>query len=170
MSDEPRGRGRPTKYNPETHLVIVQALAKRGLTIPQLAETLEVAPGTLNRWMAENEDFREAIKEARQVADDSVEASLFQRATGYSQKAVKIFLPAGASEPVIVPFIERFPPDPTSMIFWLKNRKPKEWRDKQEVEHTGAVQVDLSKIAPEKREALTETLLGIFGSDKADED
>lgn len=147
MSDEPRGRGRPTKYNPETHLVIVEALAKLGLTIPQLAETLDVAPATLNNWMAQYPDFLEAIKEARQFADETVEASLFQRATGYSHEAVKIFMPAGASEPVYAPFIEHLPPDPTSMIFWLKNRKPKEWRDKVELEHSGAV--DMTTLSQE---------------------
>jgi hypothetical protein len=31
--------------------------------------------------------------------------------------------------------------DTTAQIFWLKNRKPKEWRDKQELEHTGELGV-----------------------------
>jgi DNA uptake protein ComE-like DNA-binding protein len=25
------------------------------------------------------------------------------------------------------------------MIFWLKNRRPQEWRDKREIEHSGAI-------------------------------
>lgn len=125
--------GRPTKYNPEIHLVIVQALAKRGLTLPQLAETLDVGAATVSRWMEADEEFREAIKKAREVADENVEASLYQRATGYSHKAVKIFMPAGAEKPVYAPYVEHVPPDPTSIIFWLKNRKPKEWRDKQDL-------------------------------------
>jgi len=137
--------GRPSKYNPETHLIIVQALAKRGLTIVQLAETLDVSPSTMNKWMVEHSEFSEAIKEARDISDDSVEASLFQRATGYSAKAVKVFLPSGSTEPVYAPYIEHYAPDPTSMIFWLKNRKPKEWRDKQEVEHSGGVTIVASK-------------------------
>lgn len=136
-----KNTGRPSKYNPETHLVIAQALAKRGLTIVQLAESLDVAPSTVNKWMVEHPEFSEAIKEARDISDESVEASLFQRATGYSVKAVKVFMPAGASEPVYAPYVEHYPPDPTSMIFWLKNRKPKEWRDKQEVEHSGGVTI-----------------------------
>lgn len=140
--------GRPSKYNPETHLVIVQALAKRGLTLPQLAETLEVAPSTVSKWMVEHPEFSEAIKEAKDIADDMVEASLFQRATGYSAKAVKIFMPAGAKEPTIVPYVENYPPDPTAMIFWLKNRKPKDWRDKQEVEHSGGLSVTIIDDIP----------------------
>ena len=38
--------------------------------------------------------------------------------------------------------------DTTAQIFWLKNRKPAEWRDKQNVEHTGkdgeALKVELA--------------------------
>ena len=61
-----------------------------------------------------------------------MERSLFQRAVGYSHKAVKIFMPQGRDAPVYADFIEHFPPDPTSMIFWLKNRQPDKWRDKRE--------------------------------------
>lgn len=32
-------------------------------------------------------------------------------------------------------------PDTTAQIFWLKNRKPQEWRDKQIVQHDGQVKV-----------------------------
>jgi len=144
MAKDGTERGRPSKYNPETHLIIVQALAKRGLTIVQLAETLDVSPSTVNKWMVDNPDFSEAIKEARDISDESVEASLFQRATGYSVKATKIFMTKDG-EVVHAPFIEHYPPDPTSMIFWLKNRKPKDWRDKQEVEHSGNVTIQATK-------------------------
>lgn len=32
-------------------------------------------------------------------------------------------------------------PDVTAQIFWLKNRKPEVWRDKQSIEHSGGVDV-----------------------------
>ena len=31
------------------------------------------------------------------------------------------------------------PPDTTAMIFWLKNRKKGEWRDRMDHEHSGEV-------------------------------
>ena len=31
--------------------------------------------------------------------------------------------------------LEHVPPDVTAQIFWLKNRKPTEWRDVQQLEH-----------------------------------
>jgi hypothetical protein len=54
---------------------------------------------------------------------------LYQRAVGYSYDAVKIFMPAGAKKPIYAHYVEHVPPDPTSMIFWLKNRDPARWRD-----------------------------------------
>ena len=33
------------------------------------------------------------------------------------------------------PSVKYYPPDSTALIFWLKNRKPKDWRDK--IEHSG---------------------------------
>ncbi|MDD5356326.1 MAG: hypothetical protein PHY56_07320, partial [Candidatus Omnitrophica bacterium] len=36
-------------------------------------------------------------------------------------------------------------PDVTAQIFWLKNRQPDKWRDKQEVEHSE------KKLTPEER-------------------
>ena len=67
--------------------------------------------------------------------------SLYHRAKGYSHPAVKILSVAqGAGQPSEVqevPYTEHYAPDTTAAIFWLKNRQPKKWRDKQEVEHTG---------------------------------
>lgn len=36
------------------------------------------------------------------------------------------------------------PPDTTAAIFWLKNRKPDEWRDRKETELSGGVGVQVS--------------------------
>jgi hypothetical protein len=61
--------------------------------------------------------------------------SLYQRGRGYDYDAVKIFMPAGAKKPVIVPYVEHVPPDTTAGIFWMKNRDPANWRDAWQVEH-----------------------------------
>ena len=45
-------------------------------------------------------------------------------------------MPAGAKKPVYAPYREHVPPDTTAAIFWLKNRKPSEWRDAWQVEHS----------------------------------
>ena len=62
--------------------------------------------------------------------------SLYQRGLGYSYDAVKIFMPAGAKAPIYAPYTEHVPPDPTSAMFWLKNRDSEHWRDVQQLEHS----------------------------------
>jgi hypothetical protein len=56
-------------------------------------------------------------------------------ANGYSCDAVKIFMPAGSKQPVIVHYTEHCPPDVGAAFIWLKNRDPERWRDVQNVEH-----------------------------------
>ncbi len=43
-------------------------------------------------------------------------------------------------------------PDVTAQIFWLKNRKPVEWRDKQQVEHSGEVTNTVIEMTSEERQ------------------
>jgi hypothetical protein len=64
-----------------------------------------------------------------------VERSLYQRANGYNYEAVKVFMPAGSKQPVVVHYTEHCPPDVTAAFIWLKNRDPDRWRDVQNVEH-----------------------------------
>ena len=57
-----------------------------------------------------------------------VERSLYERANGYSYDAVKIFMPAGAKQPIVVHYTEHCPPDVGAAFIWLKNRDPQHWR------------------------------------------
>ena len=129
-------RGRPTKFRPE-FIEAAAAMCADGAIDIELAQAFSVNISTITRWATAHPEFRAALKVAKKPADERVERSLYSRAMGYSFEAVKIFMPAGADKPVYAPYIEHVPPDPTSMIFWLKNRKPEAWRDKQEVDHTG---------------------------------
>jgi hypothetical protein len=86
--------------------------------------------------------FFESLKKAKQESDQRVVNSLYHKAVGYEQDAVKIFQFQG--EPVIVPYKEIIAPDTTAQIFWLKNRQPQQWRDKQEVEHSGKIKAEVS--------------------------
>jgi len=124
--------GRPTDYKPD---MAVQAakLCKLGATTADLADFFECTTRSIDRWAAKHEEFGLALKAGKAVADERVERSLFHRAVGYSYDAVKIFQYQGAV--VEAPYREHIPPDTTAAIFWLKNRKPAEWREKSEHEH-----------------------------------
>ncbi len=128
--------GRPTKYLPEYDEQAAK-LCALGATDQEIADFFEVDVRSIYRWKAEHDSFCQAIKIAKQAADERVERSLFQRAIGYEQDEVKIFMPANAEAPVYAPFRAKIQPDTTAAIFWLKNRKPAEWRDKQETVLSG---------------------------------
>lgn len=133
--------GRPSKYKPE---FVKQAskLCALGATDAQVADFFEVSVSTISLWKVEHAEFSEALKVAKEEADKRVEHSLYQRAMGYEHDEVDIRVVAGAL--TITPVRKHYPPDTTACIFWLKNRKPAEWRDKVEHEHSGKMSVTLS--------------------------
>ena len=133
---------RPTKYD-ETYPEQARKLCELGATDDQIADFFNVAPSTLYLRKHQHPLFSEAIKAGKELADERVTRSLYQRAVGYEFDAVKVFMPAGADEPVYAPYRERQHPDTTAAIFWLKNRRPAEWRDKHDhaLEHSGQVGV-----------------------------
>lgn len=108
-------------------------LAELGATDIEIADFLQIDVATLNRWKASNADFCASIKAGKDVADERVARSLYHKAVGYSYDAVKIMQADGA--PLIVPYREHVPPSDTAAIFWLKNRRKDEWRDR--VTHEG---------------------------------
>ncbi|MDQ0571489.1 hypothetical protein QFZ42_003323 [Variovorax paradoxus] len=126
---------RPTKFK-EEFIAQAEKLCKLGATDMEVADFLEIEVRTLYRWKAEHEAFCQALKAGKDVADDRVERSLFARANGYEHDEVDIRVVANAI--VQTPTRKYYPPDTTAAIFWLKNRKPKEWRETKAVELTGA--------------------------------
>lgn len=128
--------GRPTDYR-DAYVEGARKLARLGATDAEIADFFDVNTATIYRWKIAHEEFCEALKAGKAEADARVERSLYHRAVGYRQEQVKIFMPAGADAPVYAPFTEIIPPDTTAAIFWLKNRKPDEWRDKREITGEG---------------------------------
>lgn len=132
--------GRPSKYRLE---MVDQArkLSQLGATDRDLADFFSVAISTIALWKVEHAEFSDALKLGKDAADARVERSLYQKAIGYSHEAVKIFADPKTGAEQVVPYVEHYAPDTTAAIFWLKNRKPQEWRDRQEL--TGADGKDL---------------------------
>ncbi|MFD0965279.1 helix-turn-helix domain-containing protein [Seminibacterium arietis] len=106
-----------------------------------------VDEATINRWKLEHSDFYESIKKGKMLADANVAERLYKRALGYEAPDVDIRVIN--NQIVETSLIKHYPPDPTSAIFWLKNRQPEKWRDKQVQEISGvdggAVQVAVKK-------------------------
>lgn len=128
---------RPPKYQPEFSEQ-ARKLCLLGATDQEIADFFEVDVRTVYRWKGDHDEFCQALKAGKDEADNRVERSLYQQAIGYEQDEVKIFMPAQAEAPVYAPFRAKVAPNVTAAIFWLKNRRRGEWRDKVETELTGA--------------------------------
>lgn len=127
--------GRPTDYR-EEYNELAYEYCLLGHTDAELAKAFEVDETTINNWKLRYPEFFESIKRGKEIADSKVAASLYHRALGYSHPDVEIKVVSDGqglgSSIEKVDVIKHYPPDPTSAIFWLKNRQPKKWRDKQE--------------------------------------
>lgn len=140
-------------------LPVVRSMAKLGAVDVEIAEALQVSLKVLDLWARQHKEFLRALKPPKEVANRRAEQSLYKRANGYSYDSVELFLvpyeeeipqgtnPDGSTKPPIItrskrvirePVVKHVPPDPTSLIFWLKNRKRDHWRDYKAVEHSTA--------------------------------
>jgi hypothetical protein len=135
--------GRPTKYEPRFNEMAKKA-SSLGATDLDLAELFGVVESTIYLWKAEKPDFSEAIKEGKALIDDMVEKSLLNRALGLTVKETKVFCYEGA---IIKEDVDKyFPPDVAAQKHWLNNRRPKDWRDKREVDFTSPLSIVMNEL------------------------
>ena len=123
--------GRPSKFKPE-FAEQAQKLCELGATDEDLADFFSVSIRTIANWKTEHEEFLQALKGGKDRADERVERSLYQRAVGYTFDAIHFSSFQG--KVTATPYREHTAPDVTAQIFWLKNRRPDLWRDKQEID------------------------------------
>lgn len=130
----PAPPGRPSKFK-EEFADQARKFCLLGATDAQLAEFFGVCEATINNWKLEHPEFLESIKRGKLQADADVADRLYQRAMGFEHDDVHVSNHQGMI--TLTPIRKIHAPDTTAAIFWLKNRQSKNWRDKQEVEHSG---------------------------------
>ena len=120
-------------------LLLLEAWSRDGLTNEQIAKNIGINVKTLYDWKNKESNISNALKKGKEVVDIEVENALLKKALGYTimlrkQKVTKDGDVVDIEEEVHIP------PDTTAQIFWLKNRKKAQWRDKVEVEKMGTIQ------------------------------
>ena len=123
------------KYKPE-YAAIAEKATRIGFTIQELADLFNVDASSVGRWILKYPEFANAVRLGRGPADDRIERNLFMRACGYSYIAEKPMNVGGKVE--IAQYKEHVKPDIVAQIFWLKNRRPENWRDVSQHEHGAA--------------------------------
>ena len=131
-------------------LTLLESWARDGLTDEQIAHNMGIKRQTIYDWKKKYSDISDALKKGKEVIDIQVENALLKRALGYQYDEVTkesdTVLDPDTGRPVKVMVetkrvTKEVQPDTTAQIFWLKNRRPDKWRDKQEVGHSGSVEV-----------------------------
>ena len=120
-------------------LVLIEGWARDGLTNEQIAENLGIGKTTFYKMIKEHSELSEHLKKGKEVIDYEVENALLKRALGYKyeektyesiyNKELDMY-----TEKLTKRITKQVAPDTTALIFWLKNRKPKQWRDKVDIE------------------------------------
>ncbi|WP_421995869.1 hypothetical protein [Reyranella sp.] len=118
--------GRPTLYEPalcdQAHNYCLL-----GATNDDLAAFFDVAPCTIDRWIARHPDFGDAVRRGRVVADARVARSLFERAVGYDRTFERSVVIGGELKPVTSTV--HYPANVQACVFWLRNRRRRSWSD-----------------------------------------
>ena len=130
-----------TEWITEEGLLKIEGWARDGLTDKQIAENIGVAYSTFRDWIKRFPTLSAPLKRGKEVIDRQVENALLKRALGYEYvETTKELTDLGLT--VTKQVTKQVAPDTTAQIFWLKNRKPQEWRDKKETEVTGNLNVN----------------------------
>jgi len=134
VKEVPQKMGRPSVFR-EEFLEIAFSMAQSGSTDFEIATELGIGVSTLYSLQQRHPEFREALRMGKDTCDDRIERTLYHRAAGYSYPSVKILQDKG--QPVLVPYTEHVPPDVGAAKMWLTNRRGQDWRDRQDIAHSG---------------------------------
>lgn len=126
-------------------LTRITGWARDGLTDEQIAQKMGIGTRTLYDWKEKYPQILQAIKESKELVDRLVENALLKRALGYEYEEITEELTKTEDGTLAMRETKRVrkqvAPDTTAQIFWLKNRKPDDWRDKPEPTQDQALQV-----------------------------
>ena len=134
-------KGKFAEWLTEDGLLRVEGWARDGLTDEQIARNMGIRQSTFYEWQNRFPEISDALKRGKAPVDVEVENALLKSALGfeYEETITEIEeLPGGKQKKQIRKVKKYAPPNSTAQIFWLKNRRPDRWRDKQEF--TGTVE------------------------------
>lgn len=163
-----RGESVAAKYDQwltEEGLLRIQGWARDGLTQKDIAKNCRISDYTLRQWRDKFPEIAEALRVGKDAADRVVENALYRSACGYTEtirkpmriKTIEYDPETGkkvreVEKVVAVEEQIHFPAQVTAQIFWLKNRKLKEWRNMDTREQEARIKVLESKAGSSAEE------------------
>jgi len=131
-------KGKYQEWLTKEGLLKLEGWARDGLTDEQIAKNMGISLSTFYEWKNKFSEISESLKKGKEVVDREVENALLKAALGYEYEEEIV-----NNKGQVVRVKKYAKPDITAIIFWLKNRKPDTWRDKQEfnIESNVGVQI-----------------------------
>jgi hypothetical protein len=147
-------RGRPTAYKDE-YAQVAYNYALLGAVDTELAAFFQISKATLNTWKRKHPDFLDSITRGKMTADAEVAASTFKSATGQHFIEEERIVNQGDSYEIVT-IKKQVPPDYRAQSLWLRNRRPKDWKERVEIKEESIVRLipwdDLRQISKEALE------------------
>lgn len=136
-------------------LLLIGAWARDGLTDEQIAHNMGIGYSTLQTWKGKHQDIQDTLKKNKAVVDYEVENALLKRALGYTYTETTSERQYNEDteeyEMVVTKEVtKQVAPDTTAQIFWLKNRKPKDWRDTKDINVDGSLDTGAKALTDEE--------------------
>lgn len=136
-------KGKWEKWIAPDGLTLLKGWARAGLTDEDIAANMKISPTTLYAWKKKFPKILKSLNSHKEIADFRIENALYQKAAGMTLRDTVVIMTKDPETGKVTKTVKvtkrEIPPDTTAAIFWLKNRKPKDWRDKQEVELSGEI-------------------------------
>nr|DAN92268.1 MAG TPA: terminase small subunit [Caudoviricetes sp.] len=141
-------KGKYQEWLQEDNLIRIESWARQGLTDEQIAKNMGIKKTTFYDWLNKYPDISESLKKGKAPVDFEVENALLKRAIGFEYEETETVIEEvnGKTKSKIKRIKKTALPDTSAIIFWLKNRKPEQWRK-------------LNPVVENKLKAETEKLL-----------
>lgn len=117
-------------------LIKVQGWARKGLSNDQIAENIGINRKTLYEWCNKYSNFRDALKKTKEITVYEVEDAMFKAAKGYYVTETKTITNKDGKVIRIENHKKWIAPSTTAQIFFLKNKDPENWRERNDISIT----------------------------------
>lgn len=151
-------KGKYHEWLQQDNLLMIEGWARQGLTDEQIASNIGIGTTTFYTWVDRFPVIRESLKKGKAPVDFEVENALYKRAVGFEYEEVETLIEEvnGEKKKKVKRTKRTALPDTSAIIFWLKNRKPEQWRK-------------MNPVVENKLKAETEKLLKEAQSIETDE-
>lgn len=158
MTNAKRRKSKYQDWLTEGGLARLGGWAREGLTDEEISKKVGISRSTLSQWKKKYEVIADTLKKGKEVVDMQVEDSLLRRALGFDYEETETLITEDANgnqTKRVKKYKKHALPDTTAIIYWLKNRKPDQWRNITSLDREKAsLELEKIRLSNQKEAAL----------------